>query len=75
MRWRDRLMGSLRIAEALSRRQLNPGISKDRLHNRKRFDKIIAVAAAAPMANMQNSWMENSVKRTLTTALVWRSAT
>ena len=36
---------------------------------------IIAAAAAAPMANMQISWMENSVKRTLTTALVWRSAT
>ena len=36
---------------------------------------ISATAAAAPMANMQISWMENSVKRTLTTALVWRSAT
>jgi hypothetical protein len=36
---------------------------------------IIAAAAAAPMANMQISWMENSVNRTLTTALVWRSAT
>ena len=36
---------------------------------------IIATAAAAPMANMQISCMENSVKRTLTTALVWRSAT
>jgi len=38
------------------------------------LQRIIA-AAAAPIANMQISWMENSAKRTLTTALVWRSAT
>ncbi len=36
---------------------------------------IIATAAAVPMANMQINCMENSVKRTLTTALVWRSTT
>ena len=39
------------------------------------LQQIIAAAAAAPIANMQNSWTENSVKRTLTTALVCRSAT
>ena len=51
------------------------GVSEQSSARLTSLQQIIAAAAAAPMANMQITWMENSAKRTLTTALVWRSAT